>query len=141
MEKLTRLDKYACKSLTKLAVSALNEALAREGIGVVVTSEGGRFTPETLRLKMLFSVKDVGGTGKSAAEVEYARYCTRYGLHPSSFGGGFGNNGTTYTIIGWSAKSKKYKVLAQDKYGHKVRFSPDFVKLLLGGHALNPHIK
>lgn len=64
-------------------------------------------------------------TGQSGAELEYAKYATKFKYKKDTFGKEFSMQGQTFRIIGVNPKARTMPILAIDvKTGKQYKFSP-----------------
>jgi hypothetical protein len=118
--KVTSFDRPTVKALRVDLDSALAK-VAKE-YGIEISTGNISFSGDNCSIKVKASVIGSDGTVMTKEATDFDRYA-RYELPGVKVGDTFMNAGTTYTITGWKARSRKYPVTAvssQDGKTYKV---------------------
>jgi|APSaa5957512622_1039677.scaffolds.fasta_scaffold01315_12 hypothetical protein len=113
---ITRIDRPTCKTISDKAEQAL-KVLADE-LGMTLTREAGRFSADSLTVKMTFKV--VGSNGVSKVDTSAA---TALGLPSDVIGRRFVAGRTTYTVTGINLRRPKYPVSGTGPKGGRYKFT------------------
>lgn len=79
--------------------------------GVIVQSNGGRFSEGEYTLKLKFTLESPAENVYTQEQDLYNQAAKLYRLKP--LGETFTRNGETYKIVGWNNKARKYPVIGK----------------------------
>lgn len=100
---MTEIDKTLAQALGKEVEEALNAVAERHGLQVQV--RGGTYDSTLFKPKVEFTTLD-------AAEREFARYASLFGLKPDDFNAEFTSQGRLFKVSGVAPRSTKRPILA-----------------------------
>lgn len=60
--------------------------------------------------------------GGDVAQVEFNKYCGKFGIKPSAYGSTFVSRGTEYTVCGIKPRAKGYPIVAVNARGTRYKF-------------------
>ena len=88
----------------------------------------GNIKYDDINTDIVVSLRSKGSDGKSADQLNFEKYCGRFGFKPEDYGFTFINGGKTYQFIGFNPKARKnYCIL---RCGDKTFVtSPDGIKV------------
>lgn len=126
----TKIDKAATREIGAGVVDALQAFAAEHGL--TVAGAGGRYDPAAgkVTLKVEFSLASV-----DSGQIEWDRYCSRYGLTPADYGRAFQWGGDTYVVRAFRPRAPKRPISATAPDGRTFSFPLDAVKRLLQEHV------
>lgn len=126
MARTTQFDKAECKRVASAAESLLKIWAADNGLHVEV--RGGTYADSSYSMKVEWSVVSEDGVINTRAMLDWKRYAAMYDLDPEWLGAEFMSRGISFTVCGFSPRSRKYPVLAKRADGKTFKFTPVALK-------------
>lgn len=130
-------DKRVLKDLRELIQGGLDKL----GADVAFDLGSCRYESDGDSCTFKLTVTAAGAENREAKDMKsMLKTYSAYGLKPSDLGASFNHRGARFAISGFSARSRKYRVLATDRNGKVYKFSEKHVARELGrtGPASEP---
>lgn len=107
---------------TRIVREKLQEAVRgiEEELGIQIKFGNASFSNSIVTIKTECAIKGAEGEIVGQAAEDFKKLAELYGLKPDDLGKEFDHMRDTFTIIGLKPKSKKYPILAKEKYSKKV---------------------
>lgn len=118
-------DKTRVRELRERLTSRLREV--GETLGLTLTiADRVTFNPNAMYMKLTVTE----GGAPAADQVEFNRYCVRYGLTPADFGKAFDFAGDHFTLCGVQPRASQFPLLGRNAEGKVYKLPVDVVRII-----------
>ena len=124
---MTTITKTFLRNLRPELELALEDLAARHNITFNVGNIS--FDPNSAQIKLGMTTNSSSGDIVPQYEIDFNKYCRRYGLEKSDLGRTFKSGSKTFTLVGCKPRATKYPLLGVDANGNTYKFPVSYVNL------------